>query len=503
MISRGRPDRNPIFSIDEELVEVAYIYYRFPTVFLHGTVGSTGRSGVWTDRLGTRDPPTCETEGLARRRKSHSHEPRAPAGEATALSQGIAVLSLCLEHVDVPMADAWQRLQRTYRSRGPIGTGFRILEHLVPHPYDAWVELTYEEWKVDWGPPLSLRDRLWTYRHGFQSHCWYFYGFGDGADPDDYLSEVTRRAYTDRINGEYSAILDDKARFYELFEQRGLLEYLPELYGRVEDGRFEAIDGGVAASRRSVGTDGGRSGSAQLAVETSERSFRDVVGAEGQVVVKPTTGSGGSDVKICRLVEGGVQVNDEERVRGDVESVIADVTEGLVVEYCQQAEYLQEIYPGSPNTLRVLLMHPEDGEPFVARAMQRIGSSKTGGLDSFSKGGLAADVDLETGELATAIRKPPDRTAEWYDEHPDTNAAIAGRTIPGWAEIKDEVLAVSRQLPEFRYVAWDVLVTGPGEFVFLEGNSRSDVDLYQAEAPLLADDRIREFYADHGVPVGR
>src|SRR5262249_56599791 len=112
----------------------------------------------------------------------------------------------------------------------------------------------------------------------------------------------------------------------------------------------------------------------------------------------------------------------------------------------------------------------------------------------WSQGGLSCWVDPETGTIGPGIRKKV-RTPQIT--HPDSGAVVSGAAIPNWSAIKDGMLAVCRALTFLPYVGWDIAVTQDG-FRIIEGNSAPDVDLMQVHRPLLADERVRGFYRDHG-----
>ena len=140
----------------------------------------------------------------------------------------------------------------------------------------------------------------------------------------------------------------------------------------------------------------------------------------------------------------------------------------------------------------------ERDEPFVARALHRFGTRRSAPVDNYSKGGLAATVDLETGELGAAITAPSIAGPRHYTSHPDTGAPIAGIPVPRFADICDAVLDLNRHLPHIPYIGWDVLV-GDDQWWIIEGNHFPDTQMIQAFGPLLVDPRIRRFYEHHHV----
>lgn len=375
--------------------------------------------------------------------------------------------------VDHSPSKLFQSLQNIYSQKGFFGTAVGVTEYLIPHPYDAAIQMIREEWKKGRSATVPWRKRLIMYRRGFQSYQYSFYNFDDGVDSSLYLAEFPRIAYTSRINDDRS-LLDDKAKFYRLLTYRGFDDYLPTVFGRIENGISDNIP----------------------KVEVLE-----LLKQENRLVIKPVTGAAGSGIKICTVMDDGIRVNGKLVSNQQFLTELGTIEPALVTEYCKQAQYSAEIYPESANTIRVLTMQPKGEDPFIATAVHRFGSESTNNLDNFSQGGLSAEVNLDTGELSAAAEYLSDGNVRWHDIHPDTHSKIHSINVPGWGEIKKQLLDVMNRLPEFRYVGWDVLVTSPGEFVLLEGNNQSDVDLLQVHQPLLADRRIRDFYREQGVPV--
>jgi len=165
----------------------------------------------------------------------------------------------------------------------------------------------------------------------------------------------------------------------------------------------------------------------------------------------------------------------------------------------QQHEYASRIFPASANTIRVLTAWDYDrGDIFIGAAMHRFGSSGTGCVDNWSSGGLAAGIDLETGCLAPATRRPTaNASRRFYQNHPDTGAPIEGVVIPRFHEMCADLLHVARRFPR-RYVGWDIVMTPEG-WSYLEANHTPGLFAFQFHRPLLLDPRLRTFFSREGV----
>lgn len=82
---------------------------------------------------------------------------------------------------------------------------------------------------------VSLRRRLWLYRHGFLTRSGVLYDF-DNHDESDFLSDYTRKMRTEKINSDYKHHLSDKLVTHYVLN--GFDQYLPTLYGVIDNGRF-------------------------------------------------------------------------------------------------------------------------------------------------------------------------------------------------------------------------------------------------------------------------
>jgi hypothetical protein len=315
---------------------------------------------------------------------------------------------------------------------------------------------------------LSSADRLYDFgRHGY------------GA----YLSDLARQR-TWRINAlrlphaAYEALLDNKLLFAAAVPPP---LRAPEVLAWVHGSRW------VATGERWRGRE--RASVAELCAA-----------AGGAFVLKPIDGAGGRDVHVVAAHGGELLIDGAPVVEERAERLLRAAKDAIACEHIVQGAFAAELFPDSVNTLRILTMlDPRDGEPFVAIAVQRIGTRRSAPTDNWRRGGLSAGIDLATGELGPAAAKPAGGArCGWLERHPESGAAIAGRRVPGWEGIRADVVAAARALPFLPYVGWDLALTEAGP-VAIEGNSSTDVDLLQIHRPLLLDPRVRAFFADHGI----
>ncbi|ADJ16164.1 sugar-transfer associated ATP-grasp domain-containing protein [Halalkalicoccus jeotgali] len=327
---------------------------------------------------------------------------------------------------------------------------------------------------------LSLAERVWYWRRGFLSRSAVLYDF-ERYGHEDYLTDYQRYIKTRGINGRFGYALDNKLMLYGLLSR--FSARLPDLYGIVDGGTFRSIS--IAGER----------GPTRPAIEWAA----DLEAGE-TAVVKWVIGGGGHSVLLLTRTDGGYRVNGDRISRTELRERFAAMDDYIVTGFSQQAEYADTIYSEATNTVRAVTMwDTERDEPFLARAVHRIGTDETKPMDNWSQGALGALIDPGTGELGEAVTYPDDGERRWRTDHPDTGTRIEGVEIPGWESIREGLLDVADSIPYLPYVGWDLVVTGRGEFEIIEANNYPGMKSLQVHGPLCADERVERFYRDHGV----
>ncbi|MBV0924461.1 hypothetical protein KTS45_09645 [Halomicroarcula limicola] len=363
---------------------------------------------------------------------------------------------------------------------------------------NATLAMAKIELKTGRGVSIPMSRRLWLWRRGFTSR---FDGLFDVTEEnyDQYLSDYQEfRSYD--INEPWKDEMDNKLTAHLLmlpFE-----EHLPTLFGVLEGGEV----------RRHPAYEGESETPALDDAETIEhferydaRTYVDTLLEEEEaVVLKPLLGSGGLGVYVVRAddTSNGYSINGSTYTEERFDSLLDDLEMYMVTEFSEQSAFLDELFPGSANTIRVVTMWDyEADEPFIAWAHLRVGTEESAPLDNLSQGGIQAGIDIDTGEMRYAAKigdKSPPIGVDWYDEHPTTGARLAGRTVPNWEAVADGITEMAEAYPQFPYVGWDVLLTDDG-FEILELNSSPGMINTQIESKVLDEPRVRRFYEHHDV----
>ncbi|MCC8357639.1 MAG: hypothetical protein LJU34_07420, partial [Oscillospiraceae bacterium] len=146
----------------------------------------------------------------------------------------------------------------------------------------------------------------------------------------------------------------------------------------------------------------------------------------------------------------------------------------LIEDVVVQCGAMASLCPSSVNTVRLVTILNGDEVSIVAGCV-RMGRGESV-VDNFNHGGIAATIDTSRGVLCT---DGYDKYRATYPVHPATGQAIIGVVIPQWEEIKALVTAGAREVPEVRYVGWDVAITRDDGPVFIEGNAFPGQDVTQ------------------------
>jgi len=120
-------------------------------------------------------------------------------------------------------------------------------------------------------------------------------------------------------------------------------------------------------------------------------------------------------------------------------------------------------------------------------------------VDNVSSGGMSCNIDLKTGRLGkAAIEFSMDKPFRCLDRHPETDVVFEDQIIPDWNRICDGMLALATKFPILPYIAWDVAICDGG-ITIIEGNTWSEINVFQTDRPLLADPRVRKFFQHHNI----
>ena len=192
--------------------------------------------------------------------------------------------------------------------------------------------------------------------------------------------------------------------------------------------------------------------------KATEEEFAAFVRSHGTVMLKATDLACGRGISRYTYREGD-----------DLTALYNANRDILMEEFIHQHPKLAAFNPSSTNVPRLNTMLDQHGEPHLFSAFFRTGSGDTV-VDNMGAGGMAAHIDVETGIVDTLAI---DEEAREFLVHPISGQVFPGLQIPHWEEAKAAVLNAAREVPDMRYIGWDVAVTEDGVCI-VEGNGRAD-----------------------------
>ena len=328
--------------------------------------------------------------------------------------------------------------------------------------------------------PVPLATRLKAWRHGFSGWTWLLYDL----DNNDFRHYVPNKlsGRMANIDGPVArAVLRNKLLFEKVV---GPHARVPRIHAALERGSLTRL-------------------ADEFAPTTAAELVQWLVSESAGVFVKPVDSSEGRGAHSFEARAGQLFVDKVPADLASATRLLASQDGAIVTALVTQGAFGRSVFPDVVNTMRVITMvDPDSGEPFVASAIYRFGTSASAPTDNVSRGGIRSAIDVATGELAIA-------SASWayengrfkqFPTHPESGAQLGGVTIPSWHELVDTLLGVVRRFPMLVYVGWDALVTDDG-VVIIEGNHSPNLT-QQATTPYLADPRVKRFLRHHGVLEG-
>ena len=204
----------------------------------------------------------------------------------------------------------------------------------------------------------------------------------------------------------------------------------------------------------------------------------DAVAHRGHFVLKPANGSGGEGVVLLgdRQADGWRGPGGKTWAREDISHHLANVVFGTFSKDVSDQALIEERVEVDPEVLawcaggvpdvRVLT---HEGRPFLA--MLRVPTATSGGRANLHQGAVGVAVELETGLTTRAQRDGKDLI-----HHPDTGAALVGRTVPRWEQVLQTATAAAAAVP-LRYLGVDLLMDANQGPLVVEINARPGLEI--------------------------
>lgn len=146
---------------------------------------------------------------------------------------------------------------------------------------------------------------------------------------------------------------------------------------------------------------------------------------------------------------------------------------GVIEESIIQHEVLNKLYPLSINSLRIVTI-VIDEKPHVVYVVSKMGNEGKF-VDNMENSGLCCPVDTETEKISGIAH-----TSKLinFDKHPYTGVKFIGYKLTYIKEAMELVKAAALEVPQIKFVGWDVAITKNGPAI-IEGNNYPGYDFWQ------------------------
>lgn len=317
----------------------------------------------------------------------------------------------------------------------------------------------------------AIRHKIWCYRRGFMP--WRLPQYG--ANQDNYHNFLSDRdyMYLHQINNSYKKWIEDKMTLRYVLEP--FKEYLPEYYFQII--RREGYPIILPLMDCPEGY--------KPTFDDLFRLLRD----KGKLALKAASGTHGIGFYKLSYEDKEYYLNNRLSSEYEITKTIRGFKSFYIVtEYVTMHDTIKQIYGGSVNTIRVLMINSDGFHPQLLDSYMRIGSSKSGVTDNIAFGGVTCRVDINTGEY-NGGEQLADHKYTPCTHHPDTNTLIEG-IVPHWETIKEKLIELCKYIGQLEYLGFDIVAT-PDSFCILEINSHQDLQKFP-----LYDAQIKKFLFD-------
>lgn len=184
---------------------------------------------------------------------------------------------------------------------------------------------------------------------------------------------------------------------------------------------------------------------------------KDFIKKHDCIIIKPKRGHSGLRIFLMDILPG---ITDDE-----IKKIITGNDDCVAEEVLANHEDIATLNSSSLNTLRIITIFSCDNVELLFAGI-RIGAQGAV-IDNISSGGSSAAIDLDSGKIRSSFQgKKTNQTKETIikDE--------IGFQIPCWQEVKQFVRKAALEIPQVRYIAWDVAITTKG-LALIEGNHSS------------------------------
>lgn len=195
---------------------------------------------------------------------------------------------------------------------------------------------------------------------------------------------------------------------------------------------------------------------------TSLDDFKKFLKGKKHVFAKPPISFGGHGIEKIKVSE----IDDIEKLYKDLLKKKLNLIEEEIIQHKE----LDKLNPYAVNSFRVVTLVKDNEAHIVGNAL-RINID-----DAIAIG--CSDAYMRLGEDGKITSRVVDDVANVYEEHPMAKIKFSSVRVPFVKEAYELALKAALEVPEMRYVGWDIAITEKGP-VIMEGNEYPSYGLIQ------------------------
>lgn len=180
--------------------------------------------------------------------------------------------------------------------------------------------------------------------------------------------------------------------------------------------------------------------------------------SSSRLFVKPFNGSGGNGILVFDHINGNYYFNDRIVTAEIMKKELKKNCSYIFQEMVHQCDELNQIYPHSLNTLRVIT-HEFDTGIKVCYCILRVGRGDKV-VDNSAQGGISVNIKIDTGLFSDyAITE---HGLEKFYSHPDTGFVFKGHGINNWKQVLEEISSIASMFSGYGAIGWDFAISQTG-----------------------------------------
>jgi len=196
---------------------------------------------------------------------------------------------------------------------------------------------------------------------------------------------------------------------------------------------------------------------------------------DGKYFIKPANGNHGRNAGMLTKSRGLIKFNgtevDPAKAR---QTLLAEPGDFLLQRWIEQHPDMGIHSNATVNTIRALTVRLSPDQVILFHAVMRNGRTDRF-LDNFHAGGIAVQVDVDSGEtIGEGVQLRPRANLK---RHPDSNRPLSGNPVPRFMNVKEILIRAHGMFPGLKSVGWDVAVSLNGPII-VEGNLDWDVEIH-------------------------